>query len=136
MRSLAQRLIGEEQHFGGSANGDGPPAFRVCNKLQGSLSTLVGTRGFRTLLVRALALAAAEATWLGRLDVGANGTVLFPTELEREIEPKEVAKGGMALVAHLLELLEILVGEALTRRLLHQVWPKAALSDSKSGPKT
>jgi hypothetical protein len=136
MRSLAQRLIAEEHRLGGSVAVDGPAAFRVCNKLHGSLSILVGTRGFRTLLVRALALAKGEAPWLDRLEIGANGTVVFPAELEQEMEPKEVAKGGAALVARLLELLESLVGEAMTRRLVQQAWPKAALSDSESGGKT
>lgn len=135
MQNLAHQLISEERRLGGSGN-DGRAAFRVCDKLRESLSALAGTRGFRTLLMRALALAKTEAAWLGRLEVGVNGALVFPAELEQEMDPKDAAKGGAALVTHVLELLETLVGEALTRRLVQQVWPKAALGDSKSGGKT
>ena len=88
------------------------------------------------MLVRALTLAKADAPWLGGLEVGANGALVFPAKLEGDLAPKEAAKGGVALVGHLLELLVTFIGEALTLRLVQQVWPKAALDDVKPGSKT
>jgi hypothetical protein len=103
--------------------------------LRESLSVLAGARGFRTLLARALALAKTEAAWLGQLEVSATGALVYPAELERELEPKEAAKGAAALVAQVLELLATFIGEALTQRLVQQIWPKAAFGDSQSGGK-
>lgn len=135
MRNLAHRLISSEHRTGDSADTEGRAAFRVCEKLRESLSALVGTYGFRTLLGRALTLGKAEADWLGKLEIAPNGAVAFPAELERELETKEAAKGGAVLVAQVLELLGTFIGEALTRRLVLKLWPKAAMGDSKSGGK-
>lgn len=136
MRNLAQRLVSEERRRSDPADTEARAAFRVCNKLSESLSALVGARGFRILLLRAQTLAKADAPWLGRLKAGANGALVFPEELERGLEPTAAAKGGAALLGHLLELLATFIGEALTLRLVQQVWPKVALDDSKSGGKT
>jgi hypothetical protein len=59
----------------------------------------------------------------------------LPKELEREVEPKAVATGGVALVGQVLELLATFIGEALTQRLVQQMWPRAALGESQSGGK-
>lgn len=136
MRNLAHRLISEEHRQRDPSDTESRAALRVCDKLRESLSALAGARGFRALLVRALTLAKADAPWLGGLEVGANGALVFPAKLEGDLAPKEAAKGGVALVGHLLELLVTFIGEALTLRLVQQVWPKAALDDVKPGSKT
>lgn len=129
MRTLALRLIAEEHRLGDASGSALPAAFRVCSKLQALLSTLVGARGYRTLLLRALTLEAAETAWLARLEVDAKGALVFSPDLQRDVEPKEMAQGGTALVARLLQLLETLLGEGLTLRLVQQVWPAATLGD-------
>src|SRR5688572_27389180 len=98
MRNLARRLIAAEHQTRDSADTGGRTAFRVCEKLRVSLSALAGTRGFRTLLVRAVTRAKGEAPWLGKLEVGKDGTLLIPELLEEEAGRSEAAKGGEALV--------------------------------------
>jgi hypothetical protein len=134
LRNLAHSLIAAERRESDSTETDGLAAFRVCEKLRQSLSTLAGARGSSTLLTRALALARREVPWLGQLKVGSAGS-LSPDGSE-DVGPSEIARGGVALVAHLLELLATFIGEALTRRLVQQIWPKAALEAPKSGGKT
>ena len=131
MRNLARRLIAAEHRAGDSADTKGRAAFRVCEKLRESLSDLVGTHGYRALLARALTLSKAEAAWLAKLEVGANGALALAGELEHELDPKAAAAGGAALVGQVLELLATFIGEALTQRLAHQIWPEAAFDESQ-----
>jgi hypothetical protein len=133
MRNLALRLIAAEARPRNSEVKGSDAAFRVCEKVRASLSALVGVRGFRSLMARALALAQAEVAWLGGVEIGADGLPVVRDGGKREMASSEAAKGGAALVAHLLGLLATFIGEALTRRLVQQVWPKTALEDSETG---
>jgi hypothetical protein len=65
--------------------------------------------------------------------VDANGAVVLPSpETEAKVNSREAAKGGLALVASLLELLATFIGEALTLRLVQQVWPRVALDPGRT----
>lgn len=136
MRNLARCLVAAERREPHSTDTDGRAAFRVCEKLGQSLSTLAGTAGFRALLMRALALASVEVPWLAGLKVGPRGSLSIPDTSDEKALEREAAKGGEALVAHLLELLATFIGEALTRRLVQQIWPETALDGPESGGKT
>jgi hypothetical protein len=50
-----------------------------------------------------------------------------------ELETEKAAKAGMAVVTQLLGLLITFIGEALTLRLVHDVWPNVPLSNLTSG---
>ena len=136
MQILARRLIAAERRASDSGDTDGRAAWRVCEKLRESLSPLTGNRGFRGLVARALALARVEVPWLSKVELGDAGTVVLPDTLENEVQPDEASRGGVALVTHLLELLATFIGEALTLRLVQQVWPKTALGHSQSEGKS
>lgn len=107
-------------------------AFRVCEKLRRPLSTMAGVAGFRSLLSRALVLAKADAPWLGGLPIKPDGSLEFSAEVEAQLRSEEAARGGVALITELVGLLIIFIGEALTLRLLHTVWPKVLLKDPDS----
>lgn len=136
MRNLARSLIAAERRKNDSEDTEARAAFRVCEKLRQSLSALAGAVGFRTLLTRALALAKTEAPWLAQIKVGPSGSLSIPDTLGSETDESAAAKGGEALVAQVLELLATFIGEALTLRLVQQIWPKTALDAPKSGEKT
>jgi hypothetical protein len=136
MRAFAHSIVAAERRESDHTDSDGHAAFRVCEKLRSSLSALAGPVGFSTLLKRALTLARAEVPWLAQLSVGPTGSLSIPDASDEDARPSEAAKGGVALVAHLLELLSTLIGDALTLRLVQQIWPKSALDDPKSGGKT
>jgi hypothetical protein len=135
MRSLSQRLIAEERRNGDSADTELRAAFRVCEKLRRPLSTLAGVGGYRSLLSRALVLSRAKAPMLGALKIEPDGSFQFSAELERQMDTPAADRAGDALTAELLTLLTTFIGEALTLRLVHEVWPRAALKDPKSGGK-
>lgn len=131
MRDVARWLVAEEFRSAGSSGTKSQAAFRVCEKLRLPLSTLVGTEGFRSLLYRALILARAGAPRLGALQVNRDGTLRLAVGPEFPPEAPDTAADGEALIEQLLELLVSFVGAALTLRLVHDVWPKAAVRDSK-----
>lgn len=130
MPDIVQWVIAEEFRSHDSSDTDSRAAFRVCEKLRRPLSTLAGVAGFRSLLVRALALAKADAPWLAQVVVSLDGSISFTAELEAVLSKEESAKGGRALVAQLIGLL---VGEGLTLRFLGDAWPKVAHRKLTSG---
>ncbi len=132
MRDVAQRLVAEEFRVGQGAGTKGRAALRVCEKLRGPLGTLVGTVGFRSLLTRALSLARAKAPQLEALEVNRTGSLEISAEAEARFDPNGTGEGGTVLIAQLLELLVTFIGEALTLRLVAEVWPKAVVRMPKN----
>ena len=122
-RELAQRLLAFEAVEAGTANADTHAVGRVCDKLRRPLTTLAGAAGFRSLLARALTLAKQESPVLGAWEIRSDGSL--------EGVNGEAAQPGAVLVAHLIGLMITFIGEALTLRLLQDVWPDVIDSDIK-----
>lgn len=124
LRQLARRLLGLEAS---RRNGDTrtSAAFSVSEKLREPLSTLAGVAGFRSLLSRALALANNEVRWLKAVHVNADGSLAGPDDAQ--LSDAEIAEGEAVLIAELIGLLVIFIGEALTLHLLQDTWPEASL---------
>lgn len=131
--NAAERLLGYERVSAGSAPGGATAAFRVSEKLRRVLSLLLGAGGFRALLTRALVLAQAEAPWLRAVQVTPEGTLEGLGEPDSPSSDGRIAKGEAVLIAQLLGLVVIFVGEAVMLRLVQEAWPKADLDDLYSG---
>ena len=129
----ARILIAEELRAKAPASSEARAALRVCEKLRRPLTTLAGTAGFRSLLHRALTLAKAKFPWLEGLKLNDDGSFNHTPELETHLATVEAASGAAAVAAQLLGLLITFIGEALTLRLIHDVWPKVALKNLKTG---
>lgn len=132
MREFAQRLIAYEARGNKSPGPKGRVAFGgVVEKLRGPLVTLSGVAGFRALLSRALVLAHAEVRWLRAVAVKPDGSLETPAEMA-QLDQAEMAGAEVALVAQLLGLLVIFIGESLTLRLVQDAWPGAPIKDFDS----
>ena len=127
-RHLAQRLLAYEAVAGKNSEPTESAAFRVCAKLRRPLITLAGVAGFRSLLSRALTLASAEAPSLSVVQVAADGSLKGLDELEPQINKEQARDEGAVLIAQLLGLLLLFIGEGLTLRLVQDVWPEAAFN--------
>jgi hypothetical protein len=79
-----------------------------------------------------LALAKAEAPSLGAMQVTADGSLQVLREAESESDKRQAGESGVILLAQLLGLLHVFIGEALTLRLLRDAWPNAAFDDCDS----
>lgn len=102
-------------------------AERVCQKLSLRVARLVTAEGSQALLARALHLAAAEAPFLQGVRAGAvPGLCLVGVrEQTGSATPDQVLNGLVAVVAHLVGLLTLFIGEPLSGNLIHDVWPDA-----------
>ncbi|MEO6995021.1 MAG: hypothetical protein ABI273_15550 [Lacunisphaera sp.] len=129
---MARRLIVGEQRANDSSDTAGRAAFRVCEKLRPTLASLIGVGGFHSIFSRALALARDEEAWLCGVELEADGAIKISSERQLQFDGDDAARGGIALIAQLHKLLITFIGEGLTLRLVHNVWPEAAVLKSDS----
>jgi hypothetical protein len=129
-RALAARLIALELRSRKAGESKGPAAFPVCETLRPQLATLMGSAGFHALLTRALAVARAEDPWLRAVEVEADGSLRARDEAEAMANTKAMTESSVVLVSHLLGLLVAFIGDALTLRMVREVWPKLPLDES------
>jgi hypothetical protein len=116
VRGLARHLMDLEP-------GDGCDAIiQVCEKLRTNLNAILGVVGFRTLLHRALVLTVAENKALENASVHHDGSLRGFEEFAACSTQKQIYTAGEALIGRLLFLVEILIGQALTRKLLEDIW--------------
>ena len=129
MRKFARRLIDHHTSADGSSASINRSAFPVPEELRPKLAALIGNGGFRALLLRALALAAAELPWLRSAGVAADGSLEWVDESRARPGPDEFFNGRVVLLAQLLGLLAAFIGESLTFEIVREVWPKVSLDD-------
>jgi hypothetical protein len=133
MRDFAKRLTDTETKGNESSETKTAAVFDDFAKLGPHLATLMGNGGFRALLARALALANAEVPWLRAVHVKADGSLEGLDALETQVDPEQIAEGGVVLLAQLLGLLVAFIGEHLTLSLVREVWPNVALNELDLG---
>jgi len=129
MREFAARLMAHEAAAARSADPGVSAAFAVPDRMRTQIATLAGNGGHRALLMRTLALAGSEVSWLRNSRVGADGHLEGPNLSVVPVDPDEVTKGGIELVAQLIGLLVAFIGERLTLQLVREVWPKLPAKD-------
>jgi hypothetical protein len=124
-REIAERLLavesGEQYHPGT----DAPPAVQVCQKLGRNLRKIIGETGSRALLARALTLAKREAEVLTPVRMTDDGAL--------EGLQGDAMSASTVIVGHFIGLLQTFLGESLTLRLLHDVWPDRTTLDAHFG---
>ena len=131
LRNFAIRLMACEQ-VGQSPSGPKLTAgFYVCEKLHLRLAKF--HTGFHALLTRALALAAAEVSWLRAVHIKADGSLVGLEAPQAQQDADELLEGGVVLLAQLLGLMVLFVGEVLTVRLVREVWPRIRIDDLDFG---
>src|SRR5664279_2414260 len=134
MRDLAYCLLTYEAIASKASEPVESATLRVYEKLRQSLSEFVGVAGFYSLSSRALALAKPEAPSLNAARISGDGALQGLGEIETQIDmDKDLAgEGGIILIARLLGLLRIFLGEALTLSLLRNSWPGEAFDERNS----
>jgi hypothetical protein len=135
MRDLAHRLLTYEAVAGKTSESKDAAILRVYEKLRQSLVEFVGVAGFQSLASRALTLATPEAPSLSEARVTADGSLqgLGEIETQIDIDKDRAGEGGIILIARLLGLLRVFLGEALTLSLLRNAWPGEAFDDRNAG---
>jgi hypothetical protein len=134
MRDVAERLLAYEAGAGRSSEPAESATLRVYEKLRQGLGEFAGVAGFQSLASRALTLAKPEAPGLGAARVSADGALhgLGAIETQFKIDKDQAGDGGIILIARLLGLLLLFLGEALTLSLLRVTWPGEVFDDRNS----
>jgi hypothetical protein len=133
MRDLAHRLFAYEVVAGKTSEPVEFATLRVYEKLRQSLSAFAGVAAFESLAFRALTQAKSEAPSLWAVQVAEGESLQGLGEFEPQIDMDKdlsgefpAGDGGIVLIARLLGLLLIFLGEAITLSLLRNAWPGAA----------
>jgi hypothetical protein len=139
MRDLAHRLLTYEAAEGETPELAERATLRVYEKIRQSLNAFAGAAAFESLAFRALTQAKSEAPSLWPVRIASDGSLQGLGEFEPQIDMDKdradkvpVGDGGIVLIARLLGLLLMLLGEALTLSLLRNAWPGAAFEDHSS----
>jgi hypothetical protein len=134
-RELAARLIALESNAGEGSEPMDSAALRVYMKLRQCISTFAGAAAFESLASRALTQAQSEAPRLWAVQVTEDGYLKALDDLKSQIDNDMNLAGddGAILIARLLDLLHIFLGESLKLSLLRDAWPGAAFDDRSSG---
>ena len=139
-RDLARWLLNYEAVSAKSSESMESVTLSVYEKLRQSLSAFAGEAAFESLAFRALTQAKSEAPGLWAAQVSKGGSLKGLGKFEPQIDiDKDLAcespagEGGIILIARLLGLLLIFLGETLTLNLVLNAWPGAAFHDRNSG---
>ena len=134
MRDLAHRLLAYEAGVGKTSEPMESPALRVYEKLRQNLVTFAGEAAFESLAFRALTQAKSETSALWAVQVAADGYLQGLGEIDTQtgMDKDRAGEEGIILIARLLGLLLIFLGEALTLSLLRNAWPGEAFDDRNS----
>ncbi len=116
MKRLAQRLIAEEMTARADSMDRRTPGEEVCAKLRNALVRLAGVDGFVALMRRSITLGRKNDPSLHAVAVDANGSVSGVDQVDLD--------AAAVLVASLLDLLEVFIGEALTLGVVLGSWPE------------
>ena len=138
-RDLARCLLDFEAASAKSSGSTESATLSVYEKLRQSLSVFAGEAAFESLAFRALTQAKSEAPGLWAVQLAEDGSLQGlgefepPIDIDKDLAGKFPAgEGGTILIARLLGLLLIFLGEALTLSLLRNAWPGAAFEDHSS----
>ena len=142
MRDLARCLLAFEAVASEASEPMESATLRVYEKLRQSLGAFAGVAGFQSLAFRALTQAKSEAPGLWAAQIASDGALEGLGEFEPQpddFEPQlgsgkeQVDDGGVILIDHILGLLLIFLGQAITLNLLRNTWPGASFDDRNAG---
>jgi hypothetical protein len=127
LRRAIQRELTREAGPDADAKALAAAALRVYQTLAGQLALLIGDGGVRALTARSLHLVQRDFPWAARAqepDASEGPFAQLGFSLARQ-EPAVATEAAAAALATLGGLLETLIGEALTMRVLRAAWPRA-----------
>ena len=142
MRNLAYRLLAFEAAVNETSEPVESATLRVYEKLRLSICALAGVAAFQSIAYRALTQAKSGAPGLWAAQITTDGSLQGLGEFDPqpdEFEPQlgsgkeQVADGGIILIDHILDLLLIFLGEAITINLLRNAWPGTSFDDRNAG---
>jgi hypothetical protein len=122
-RSFAAHLIAQDAKSKNASRSGPAASFPVIERLRAPLTNLMGGAGFSALISRSLALATADIPALRGVQLKADGVWEGLEAIEAQLGVDGFLEARVVVLAQLLGLLVAFVGEALTLRLMAEIWP-------------
>lgn len=123
LRRFAGNLVGYEAQANPPSPTGIATALPVIEKLQPLLATFMGRAGVHALLCRALVLSRAEVPLLCDVEITANGRLTSISVPPTKLEPTAMGEASEVMLANLIGLLVAFIGQVVTLRLIHEIWP-------------
>jgi|SRR5450432_700546 hypothetical protein len=117
----AKRLLAVEGNSGDKAEECAAAAWRVYEKLNARLSSLLGSAGVQALFVRSAKLAQAEFACLAEVAVPEGLTNLGACL--QALEPAVATEAAATLFGTFIDLITTFIGERLAVMVLRSAWP-------------
>jgi hypothetical protein len=127
LAELARRIIEDEADGSSDPPASAAAVEAACRRLTDHLVDLLGSGGVSAMLRRALHLAQREQPLLAGVAVNAEPNACY-TGLAESLAARTEAEAMTAaatVLAHVLELLVVLLGEDLGMKPVHKLWPRA-----------
>jgi hypothetical protein len=107
-------------------------AERACQKLLERLARLITPNGCQALMSRAVHLARVDFAFLAEVEPGttASAYVKGLATSGAGLDVELVGRGVASLLARLMELVALFIGDYLTGRVLREVWPELPVQAS------
>jgi hypothetical protein len=127
---LSLRLIRHETDGSSDPAAFAAAADTVCRGLGDYLKDLVGPRGVAALLGRALSLAKREHPLLASVALGPEPSARFSglAEALASASAEDAAAASSSILAHVLSLLILLLGNELGLQPVRKLWPQVPSS--------
>jgi hypothetical protein len=125
--ALARRIVEHEAAGSSDPAAMATAAETACRRLRNHLVDLLGSGGVSALIRRALHLAQREQPVLAGVTVSGEPPACLGG-LAESLAPssdEEAAVAATAVVAHMLDLLVMLLGEELGMKPIRKLWPQA-----------
>lgn len=103
---------------------------RICGPLHTRLAPLLSSAGFDALLGRALKLAARDFSFLTSVSARSisSGSLIGLSEAAESRTSAETTDALVAILANLIWLVILFIGENLGLRKVHEVWPDVPMT--------
>lgn len=126
-REAIKRVVSPNIGSALSATGVARSSAAIWQQVAKRLEPTIGAGGVQVLFGRALHLASRKFSWLSfgkhQVDIGdINAALIDLSAAFKNREPADAAEAACELLVVFAELLESLIGETLTERLLGDVW--------------
>lgn len=122
LHHLAMAVVATELSRSGAGH-EASVAERSMVRLHEHFGKLIGPTGFDVLLARSLVLARRAHPLLSSCEAGFGGQLSWLPDAVNDSDRASAESAAVVLLAHLFELLARLLGEELSMRLVHDVWP-------------
>ena len=125
-QDLAVQLLGYSRNDALSHEDLSAAVTGAFDTLRAHLSVRLGSEGYRTLLIRAVALARTEYPWFAVLQVDDEARLNGFAEAARATDLGSAFEAGVLLISCLVGLLQIFIGDDMTLNLLQNALPDSA----------